>query len=80
MFVDDNRNFTLNLTSNISTPELWLWIHTFDNSSFVVLFKQAKPKVKEFENKPILNYDKFFELYGKDRATGDQSKIVAKCS
>ena len=45
-----------------------------------ILFKQAKPKVKEFKNKPILDYDKLVELYGKDRATGEQSKIVVKCS
>ena len=79
-FVNDNRNFTLKLTSNISTPELWLWIHTFDNSYFVVLFYQAKPKAKEFKNKPIPNYDKLVELYGKDIETGKQIKIVVKCS
>jgi len=37
---------------------------------------QAKPKAKEFKNKPIPNYDKLVELYGKDRETGKQTKIV----
>ena len=39
---------------------------------FVVIFKQAKPKAKEFKNKPIPNYDKLVKLYGKDRATREQ--------
>ncbi|XP_050278990.1 uncharacterized protein LOC126720527 isoform X2 [Quercus robur] len=37
---------------------------------------QAKPKAKELKNKPIPNYDKLVELYGKDRATGEQSETA----
>ena len=63
-FVNDNRNFTLKLTSNISTPELWLWIHTFDNSYFVVLFltgylKQNSLRTNQFQT--ITNWLSFIE-------------------
>ncbi|XP_075675095.1 uncharacterized protein LOC142644350 [Castanea sativa] len=37
---------------------------------------QAKPKAKELKNKPIPNYNKLVELYGKDRATGEQSETA----
>ncbi|KAL0001825.1 hypothetical protein SO802_015606 [Lithocarpus litseifolius] len=39
---------------------------------------QAKPKAKELKNKPIPNYDKLVELYGKDRATGEQSETASE--
>ena len=54
----------LKLTSNISTPELWLWIHTFDNSYFVVLFltgylKQNSLRTNQFQT--ITNWLSFIE-------------------
>nr|POE58147.1 hypothetical protein CFP56_21425 [Quercus suber] len=38
----------------------------------------AKPKAKELKNKQIPNYDKLVELYGKERATGEQSKTASE--
>ncbi|XP_050246256.1 probable disease resistance RPP8-like protein 4 isoform X11 [Quercus robur] len=43
-----------------------------------LLAKKAKPRAKELKNKPIPNYDKLVELYGKDRATGEQSEIASE--
>ncbi|KAK9996837.1 hypothetical protein SO802_021523 [Lithocarpus litseifolius] len=42
--------------------------------------QKAKPKAKEFKNKPIPNFDKLVELYGKDRATGEQSETASEMS
>ncbi|KAK9983978.1 hypothetical protein SO802_033503 [Lithocarpus litseifolius] len=39
---------------------------------------RAKPKAKEFKNKPIPNYEKLVELYKKDRATGEQFATVSE--
>ncbi|KAK9998909.1 hypothetical protein SO802_018512 [Lithocarpus litseifolius] len=38
----------------------------------------AKPKAKEIKNKPIPNYDKLVELYGRDRVTREQSKTESE--
>nr|XP_016485049.1 PREDICTED: uncharacterized protein LOC107805506 [Nicotiana tabacum] len=38
---------------------------------------QAKLEVAEWRNKPIRNYDKLIELYGRDRATGKQAETRA---
>jgi len=38
---------------------------------------QIKPEAAEWRNKPIRNYDKLIELYGRDRATGKQAETGA---
>ncbi|XP_075655140.1 uncharacterized protein LOC142625347 [Castanea sativa] len=50
--------------------------HTLGGSGLPA--KKAKHKAKEFKNKPIPNYDKLVELYGKDRATGEQYETASE--